>query len=526
MRLSIETLSDKLNHYSPQVFISDKNNLSVRSAKFLINSITVFEPEVLYVGKVSGLASLLPLKGHANLLCISDADIFPEYKENPKLNLVVLPKTADIFQVFSEVQDIISTYQKFAQSSEKLLDTLIHGKGVQHIIDIGYELLGNPISFGDLSTKIIAYPKYTGPINSIWDEHIRNGYLTYDAMCSPEFKNMMKLVNRSKSPVLLKDAGKYDCISGKVTIDGIIVGYITVMGSEKPLKTSDIELVALLCEVISLEMQKDKFYKNTKGAVYESFIKDLLDGSVNDPEVIEKRAKSLELGLRENLCLIVVDIKHFNAQKTSLSHLRNTLENLVAYSRSVIYYDYVVLIVNCGEKNTLLERDLMLLEEFLANKQLHAGLSRHFNNLKDIPYYYKQALKAIELGMHHNGKKALFIYEDYAVNHLLDICSDHHVDLKEFCHPALFKLMEYDRKNNTSYTQTLYIYLSHKGNQIKSANALNIHRASIAYRIEKIEEIMDLKLDNIYTMHFLYFSFTILEYSNELRLTQATDISG
>lgn len=48
-------------------------------------------------------------------------------------------------------------------------------------------------------------------------------------------------------------------------------------------------------------------------------------------------------------------------------------------------------------------------------------------------------------------------------------------------------------------------------NQSISANVLHIHRASMCYRIDKIEKIMKVKLDNANIRHHLYLSLHILE---------------
>ncbi|WP_066618547.1 helix-turn-helix domain-containing protein [Clostridium magnum] len=83
--------------------------------------------------------------------------------------------------------------------------------------------------------------------------------------------------------------------------------------------------------------------------------------------------------------------------------------------------------------------------------------------------------------------------------------------LEKFCNPAIYSLIQYDIKNNTCLTKSLYVYLKNNKNQSVSANILHIHRASMCYRIDKIEKIMKLKLDDANTIHHLYLSLHILE---------------
>jgi DNA-binding PucR family transcriptional regulator len=55
-----------------------------------------------------------------------------------------------------------------------------------------------------------------------------------------------------------------------------------------------------------------------------------------------------------------------------------------------------------------------------------------------------------------------------------------------------------------------------RGNRAESANTLHIHRATMIYRIEKIETIMGVDLNDTYTMHHSYLSFMILKLINKL----------
>jgi PucR family transcriptional regulator, proline-responsive transcriptional activator len=121
-----------------------------------------------------------------------------------------------------------------------------------------------------------------------------------------------------------------------------------------------------------------------------------------------------------------------------------------------------------------------------------------------------QSLNAIELGMRLNIGKALYAYEDYVIYHLLNSHSTYE-NLERFCHLSLYLLIQYDRKNNTCLTKSLYVYLMNNENQSASANILHIHRASMCYRIDKIEKIMKVKLDDANIRHHLYLSLHILE---------------
>lgn len=399
---------------------------------------------------------------------------------------------------------------EFLLYKEELLDALIHEKGIQHIIDIGSKLLGNPIVFNDTSSKIIANSSYDKPIGHYWDEHIKKGYFSNDAMYTAKFKRLSEKVDRSSSPIMLKGMDDNNMIMEKVIIDNIVIGYIVVTDAEKYFKDEDIELVSLLCDVIETVMKNDKFYKYTKGTVYESFFKDLLENSIKDNGLIMDKIKSLNLDLNSEIYILTFDVKQYSNKKLPLTYLRQKISEIITKNKSLVYNNYIVLLINNRTKVDILENQYETMRKFLKKNNLHAGLSQSIKDFTNLQYYYKQSLKSIELGMSLNISKAIYAYEDYVIYDLLNSHSTYE-SLERFCHPAIYSLIQYDIKNNTCLTKSLYVYLLNNENQCASAKILHIHRASMCYRIDKIEKIMKVKLDNSNIRHHLYLSLHILE---------------
>ncbi|MCR4434925.1 MAG: helix-turn-helix domain-containing protein [Eubacteriales bacterium] len=514
MDINLTTIASKLKRYNPKLYTPGGGSAPLKSVKLLLEGMPSLEPDILYIGKASSFVGKLPPSSCVNILCVPDVDIPPEYTGNSNMNLMVLDKKADVFMVFNEIQDVLTAELNLARSSKRLLDTLMDGKGIQHIIDVAYEILGNPICFGDPSGRLITHKGLVEAIEPIWDEQIKTGRFSPNTVRSSEYQESVAKINKSSSPVWLKGMSKYLKIASKVAIGNITVGYLTVIEYEKPFKESDLELVALLCDVISSEMYKTKPFKNAKGALYESFLADLLNGSIQDSQAVQEMVKDLNLKLGENLYILTIDLRRSDNSYAHLVHLMYRLENMVTGSKSIMYRDYIVMLISCDKEKPFSGGSLSPFLEFLRENNLYAGLSRCFHSLMELNYYYMQSLKAIELGIRSNKEDVFFVYEEYALYHLLDTHSNP-AGLKKFCHPSLLTLMDYDRKNNTSYTQTLYIYIMNNRNRAESANILRIHRATLIYRIEKIETITDIDLDDMNTLNHLYVSFMILRFINQ-----------
>ena len=112
-----------------------------------------------------------------------------------------------------------------------------------------------------------------------------------------------------------------------------------------------------------------------------------------------------------------------------------------------------------------------------------------------------------------NKEDYFYLYEEYAIYHFAESRSPGE-NLKNDCHPALLKLIDYDRENRTDYAHSLYIYIVHSKNITESAKALSIHRNTMFYRMEKIESLMNININNSNTLLHLHLSFKILELLN------------
>lgn len=193
-----------------------------------------------------------------------------------------------------------------------------------------------------------------------------------------------------------------------------------------------------------------------------------------------------------------------------LTYLRHKISEIITENKSVVYNNYIVLLINANTKVAALREQQMAIRKFLQKNSLYAGISQGIKDFTNLQYYFNQSLKAIELGMRINIDKGLYAYEDYVI---YDLLNSHltYENLEKFCHPGLYALIEYDRKNNTCLTKSLYVYLKNNGNQSFSSNILHIHRASMCYRINKIEKIMKVNLTDADTIHHIYLSLYAFE---------------
>ena len=518
MDMILNMLIEKLEHYSPELHLCNEESISIKSAKLLFKNQQSFEPHVLYIGRTSFLSETLNYSYSINLLCIKDSSIPPTYKENCPLNLVIVDNYYSLFTLFNEIQDMLI---EFHQWSSSLMDSLINNKGLDQIIDIGYNFLNNPILIIDTSFKLLEYKKNIEFDNLLWEETILKGYMPYECVSTVKAIKYVEQVYSSRSPVArsysTEKYGKQSTMVANIIVSNKIVAHIVIYEQQRPFKKIDFEITDFLCKVISSEMQKIKFFQNTKIIIYECFIEDLLAGNIKDNEVIEERVKYLDLNLKENLYVLAIDLSHFNDKNTPIIQIKDYLEYIISDSKSIIYKDYIVMIISRKRKSILFEEGFKTLERFLYSTKLYGGLSRCFTKLIELQKHFVQSLEAVKLGIRIHSEKALFIYDNYTVYHLMEKYSVE--ELKDFCHPSLLILIEYDKQNNTNYVESLYTYISKDKNKVESADSLHIHRNTMSYRISKIKEIINMDLDDKDLIFHLNLSFKILEFTDKIKFS-------
>ena len=81
--------------------------------------------------------------------------------------------------------------------------------------------------------------------------------------------------------------------------------------------------------------------------------------------------------------------------------------------------------------------------------------------------------------------------------------------LSEFCEQTLGTLTEYDMRQNADLIKTLEAYFNCHGNLSQTAASLIVHRNTLLYRMNRINEIAGIDLNRPETRLALHLALTI-----------------
>lgn len=120
---------------------------------------------------------------------------------------------------------------------------------------------------------------------------------------------------------------------------------------------------------------------------------------------------------------------------------------------------------------------------------LQAATGRPCDDLSQLRTYYRQALDTLQYMKVLRKDTEFCSYDQFCMIRLLDGLRDD-VDFNNFLISDVRVLHRYDIENQTELCKTLLCYLENSKNTMRTAKAMNIHRNSVYYRIDKCMEML------------------------------------
>ena len=134
-----------------------------------------------------------------------------------------------------------------------------------------------------------------------------------------------------------------------------------------------------------------------------------------------------------------------------------------------------------------------------------------FTELDQLVNFYQQALTAVEHSPQTVG--TLYRCQDAAMRMITNIVDK--AISTALIHPALSAIKAHDLTHKTNYCRTLHCFLKNERRHQQTAEELFIHRNTLFLRLEKIQELWPIDLNDPEERFYLLFSLYQIQYSEE-----------
>ena len=204
-------------------------------------------------------------------------------------------------------------------------------------------------------------------------------------------------------------------------------------------------------------------------------------------------------------CVTVIDILE-DGERVSEDRMQRylkTMENYMIFSRKKTFVFELggnIMVLFAGYNETTVKKAVtdMLKRCNFQKKQCYIGIGRCTQNAQSINKSYRQACQVLKLQKNMHNDQDVVAYQELGVYKLLMDIENQDV-INEYYAETIQRLVEYDKLNQTNYCDVLQCYLEHSGSVKETAEAMFVHRNTINYKINKIEEMLNCDLSELNT---------------------------
>ncbi len=459
------------------------------------------------------LIGRLAERGVAGVVVIGPVDRAAcEQAERARLPLLKLPATyhlSDLGQILSRViaEQRTRLYQLGLDAHQQLAQVSMAGRGLSGIVGRLAELTGRSVVLKNAQGELLHRARPAGAVHagSEWLEGIDLSIETLGA------RFLTSLDLRSEPPTARLVLPRGAALVAPVAIRETVVGYLIVLGAHDDFGDEDQVILTRGSLVCALEMAKQEAVTEAERRLRGDFFDDLLENGIahESPEALISRGRHLGYDLQRAYVGLAVapDWPESGDGRLELTIERVARETseyltsrgaggLVAARRQAVA---VFLAVETLGDASVAHRFGENLRDYLAGPvgiSVSIGVGGYHPGVAGLRVGYHEAEQAYQIGREFFGPGQVTAFADLVVYRLL-YAFRQSSELAAFCEETLAPLAEYDAKNGTSLIETLETFFRCDASLRAAADALYLHRNSLAYRLRRISEITGLNLDHL-----------------------------
>lgn len=307
-----------------------------------------------------------------------------------------------------------------------------------------------------------------------------------------------------------------------ITNEGQIIGVVGITGEpDKVRKYAD--LVVMTAELV-LEQAMLTAQVRWDRRLQESVIMRLIEGNWQNDSLFNDRVERMNINLDVPRVAMIVDLRSSETQKdVSLSTIQGILHLLEKRDPDTL------LAISSPTQFVILQKIQMHDDRWLYQKgkeqqrmycqqlekqpgiEFCISMGQFFPDTEGLAKSYQSALRTLEVGqISYPGEK---LYS--AREMLLDLILKE--SLESWSGPQL--LADYEklvqRDTNGSLQKTLQVYFAYNTDFALTAKNLHVHRNTLRYRLEKINDILDIDLKNLQDLFRLYMATRLSEWDKQ-----------
>ncbi len=423
----------------------------------------------------------------------------------------------DPAHLFNQIQELFDRCEIWDES----LRTAATTGEMRELLDEVEAILGNPILLHKSNYAIAACSGevYSNPELAV----LRGSHLPYEYVSVMKRDPQYDRKQSSAEPFFFPtNLAKTPALSMNLLQEADISYRLTAIPVLRPLSESDRFPMTLCAGYVTLALTST-----------------ILSGRFDDPTGRRERLNELfRTGVEnENADLIVLE-QGFSAlgwlpdhqycclsiqigTPDYLSHtedlLSNQLESLIPSCCVFNRLGTIAILVDLTQADKSIRAILEKTVYFFRDNDLRCGVSNPFTGFRELRHFHKQSLIALDFASRPQTFLWTRYFSDVILEYILEQ-SNRELPLHLICAQEVLKLRQYDNQHQTDFYATLECYLRNKFNAVQTAKELQIHRSTFLYRMERLQTLFGLDLNQQDSLLHILLSMKMLELSKSMIL--------
>ncbi len=378
---------------------------------------------------------------------------------------------------------------------------------VDELADVIADLLQNPITIEDSDHKLIAYSLHGDSTDQARWSTIMGRRVPEKVLTRLWKDGVFQMLLTQDDPVHIapKDEvglGKRVAIAIRKGVE--VLGYIWAQEVNQPITTEadDILKQAARAAVPLLVQRQGK--RKAEEQRRKEFFWELLLGNHTSEASIKRKAQALQMTLPSPYLICIIEAAGPNLEQYLYPLLmRDKLLWVLDGSQLILLMGRPATAAKAKEKSSLsylagqfFSESLDKLVDHVENGQVVAGYGQPYTAYLDIVKSYREALQVMQV-------KRLFPVETSKIQGFHELGIYRFLlqlkkwgDAEGYVNERIGKLKQYDRENQTNLLETLETFLDQAGKVNVTAQKLHIHINTLSYRLRRVEEIIEMNLDD------------------------------
>jgi purine catabolism regulator len=410
----------------------------------------------------------------------------------------------DVVRAISE-QIINEQYQLYKQSLSihgSLTRLVLDGGSLQDVAQELCKLLQRPVEIDDLSFSVLAAAGSETEIDDSRRTALREGRSAPMLLEHLRRTGVLSRMRARFAPELI-DADESTSAYGMtmarilapIVVARKIYGYVWIIAGRRELEPLDFHAIEHAATVAALILFRDQTGRQAEERAESRILSRLLAEDARLDNTLREEAARFRLRLEAPHAILVIDAGSNEVRAVELA-ARNAVRRAGLAAAMGERAGRVVVLVEGSRAEAIVELCQRIITEAQPLEDtIRVGASPLHEDAATLQRAYEHALEALALLPALGDDRKVAQFDELGILHWLHAVPQDLLAENAFAR-SIQRLAEHDRARGAELLHTLEVFLECDGNSVRAAERLIVHRHTLKYRLQRIEELCEVDVSD------------------------------